>query len=384
VTVNNTLPEAPTRVWPIIRTTLGNGSPEVKRLVRRVAVVWMLMVALQVWDSRDGRGAAGIAEFLSALLAISGLALLGVAGTLQLAMKEAAAREPRPGNAEATRVLLALPAVGVAAAVGLGGAALLMIVRAVLGAELPFAVIAAVVYSSIAILASRMVHQSARTLFEFGASQARAAADLRTAATAARLDALQARMNPHVLFNALNTVASLVRSDPPAAERVVMTLSDVLRQTLERSFDANGTVDDEVAYVRACLALEQERLGGRLRVSWAIDKDVGAWNMPPFVIQPLVENSLRHGPGARLDGGHIRIAVEGHGDTLTVSVEDDGVGFPPRWREGQGLGNLRQRLQAMYGAEASLAIESPPAGGARVTVRMPGRPRQPAPDAAGR
>ena len=94
---------------------------------------------------------------------------------------------------------------------------------------------------------------STKTLFEVAGRQARAAADHRAAATAARLDALHTQINPHVLFNALNTVASLVRSDPPAAERVVETLSDVLRQTIDRPSDTSGTVADEIAYVPGVL-----------------------------------------------------------------------------------------------------------------------------------
>lgn len=364
--------EPPTGIWPIVRTTIARGSPAVKRLVWQVGAFSGLMVALQIWDSRNARGAAGLAEFLSVMFGVCGVALLGVAATLRLAMGEGAQGDGRVPNPGVARVLLALPVVGFAAGAALGGAALLMVLRAVLGTELPLAIVGALVYTVMIVVAGRTVHHSARTLFDFAAEQARAAADQRTAATTARLEVLRARMNPHVLFNALNTVASLVRSNPPAAERVVMTLSDVLRQTLDRS-STEGTVADELDYVRSCLALEAERWGEQLQVSWHIDDRVLDWSMQPFVIQPLVENALRHGLGSRVDGGRVRIEVAGTDDMLSVAVEDDGLGFPPGWRERNGLGNLRQRLQALFGSAASLAVSPASLGGARVTVRLPAR-----------
>jgi hypothetical protein len=331
---------------------------------------WLLMLVLQVWDSRNAEGAAGVAEFLSVLFGITGVGLLGLAHTLHLSMDEAAARTRAARDQPAVaRVLLALPAVGLAAGVALGGATLLMIMRGVVGAELPFAVLGALFYGGLTAVAARTAMRSSRTLFAFAAQQAEVAATLRTAATAARLEALQARMNPHVLFNALNTVATLVRSNPPAAERVVEDLADVLRQTLDRSALTESTVADEVAYVRACLALEAGRWGGALRVSWAVHDDVVTKAIPPFIVQPLVENALRHGLGGRLDGGHIQIAIVPDNDALVVTVDDDGAGFGPHWREGTGLGNLRQRLDALYGDRASLTVETPPRG-ARVRIRI--------------
>jgi signal transduction histidine kinase len=362
----------PESAWPIVRSAIADGSPAIKRLVRRVAVFWVLAVGLQIWDSRNAAGAAGIAEFFSALLGICGIGLLGIAFTLHVSMKEAADR-PHADDAGVARVLLALPTIGFLAGIALGIAALLMVVRAALGAELWFAVLGTVLYAGMTVVAARTVTHSARTLFHVGTVHATRAAEYRSAATAARLDALQARMNPHVLFNALNTVASLVRSNPPAAERVVQTLADVLTQTLERSSDVDSTVAEEIAYVRSCLTLENERWGEHLRVSWSVADEVLAWPMPPFIIQPLVENALRHGLGARIDGGQIRIVVGRAGETLVVSVEDDGAGFPPRWRERNGLGNLRQRLTALYGSDASLTVDTTCARGSRVSVRLPRR-----------
>jgi hypothetical protein len=358
-------------VWEIVRSAIAEGSPAVRRLVRHVVFFWIATVALQIWDSRNATGAAGVAEFFSALLAICGIALLGIGGTLRLSMKEAAARGRTGDEAGVARVLLALPTIGFASGLSLGAATILMIVRGALGVELPFAIAGTLLYAALTVAAARTVTQSAATLFEVGTLHATRAAEYRNAAATARFDALQARMNPHVLFNALNTVASLVRSDPPAAERIVHTLGDVLKQTLDRSSDVNGTVAQEIAYVETCLALEKERWGDHLRVSWSIEDEVRDWRMPPFTIQPLVENALRHGLGARIEGGHIAISIRRHGDALVASVTDDGAGFPQRWREGNGIGALRQRLAALYGDKASIAIERAAGRGASVVVRLP-------------
>jgi signal transduction histidine kinase len=359
------------RLWPIVTSALAGASPPVRRQLRWIAVAWVLMVLLQSWDSRDAHGAAGVAEFLSAVLGATGVALLGLAHTLNLTMQEAAARR-RPDEADAVQhVLLALPAAGFAAGVALGSAALLMGVRAALGAELALAVTGMVAYTVMMVLAARTVNRSALTLFQHASVHAAAAAQARSEAASAQFAALQARMNPHFLFNALNTVASLVRSNPPAAEQVVENLSDVLRQTMERSAAGTGTVEEELAYVRSYLALEQERWQDRLHVDWDVADAARARPLPPLVLQPLVENALRHGLGARMAGGRIRISVRAPAEATVVSVEDDGIGFPPQWREGTGLGNLRQRLRTLYGDDARLQVDSG-SKGASVTVTVPG------------
>lgn len=358
-------------MWPIVRDAFAEASPAIRRQFRWIAAFWVLIVAAHAWDSRDGRGPAGVAEFLSAILGASGVVLLGLAHTLRRTMEEAAARRQSTGEAAALQqVLLALPALGFAAGVMLGAAALLMVLRALLGAELPLAVIGTVAYGAMLVFAAHTVMRSTRTLFMHAAQHAAAAADARSEAAAAQVAALQAQMNPHFLFNALNTVASLVRSDPRAAEQVVENLSDVLRRTLERSSDTAGTVREEVEYVRAYLALEQQRWSERLRVEWSVPDDVLEHPLPPLMLQPLVENALRHGLTARLDGGRLRISIEPTDDAMTLAVEDDGPGFPRGWREGTGLGNLRKRLQTLYGGAACLNVDEGTFG-ARVAVSVP-------------
>jgi signal transduction histidine kinase len=358
-------------MWPIIREAIAGARPEVRRQMRWIVVFWIVMVALQIWDSRNARGAGGVAEFLSALLGASGVALLGFAHMLNLTMQDSPGRRGPSHQEEAVRrVLLALPAIGFGAGVALGGAALLMSLRGMLGAELPFAIAGVVIYGALMLLAARTVMHSAQTLFQHAATHAAAAAQARSEAAAAQLAALQARLNPHFLFNALNTVAALVRSNPPAAERVVENLSDVLRSTIDRSAATTGTVQEELDYVRSYLALEQERWQHRLEVVWDVSDTATLRPLPPLLLQPLVENALRHGLGGRLEGGRVDISVLAKEHVTVLRVDDDGIGFPPAWHEGTGLGNLRQRLQTLYGDRASVETDSR-TDGATVTVTIP-------------
>lgn len=360
-----------TGVWPIVRETFAAAPLALRRQMHIIGVLWLLLIILQVWDSRDGRGPAGVAEFLSALLGATGAALLGIAHILQQTIAHAAQRPRAAGDVEAVqKVLVALPALGFGAGVALGGATMLMLMRVLLGVELLLAAIGLTAYVLLLTLAALTVMRSARTLFHHAEQDAAAAGAARAAASEAQVAALQARMNPHFLFNALNTVAAFVRTNPSAAERVVETLADVLRRTLDRSTESMSTVAAEIAYVRAYLALEQERWGDRLRVEWAIGEDAAGLPLPPLVLQPLVENALRHGLGGRLEGGTIRIAVARDGDAIAMSVEDDGEGFAPGYREHMGLGNLRERLTALYSSRATIAIDPTTTGG-RVVLSVP-------------
>jgi signal transduction histidine kinase len=207
-------------------------------------------------------------------------------------------------------------------------------------------------------LAFRAAVHTSQFLYLYAERQAALAARAREEATEAQLSALQAQMNPHFLFNALNTVASLVRSNPRTAERTVEHLSDVLRRTLVRSSRTSGTVAEEIDYLKAYLAVEQQRFGDRLSVEWSITPDTLRCSLPPLMLQPLVENALRHGLGARLEGGRLSIGVIRNNGHLELTVTDDGAGMPPRVTEGTGLGNLRRRLTTLYGDQARLTLET--------------------------
>jgi hypothetical protein len=211
---------------------------------------------------------------------------------------------------------------------------------------------------------------STRFLYFHAREQAAAAQRAQAEAADARLAALQAQMNPHFLFNALNTIASLVRTDARAAEATTENLAAILRRTLDRSRSTVSTVEDEADYLRAYLAIEQERYGERLSVDWEIDPAALPLRIPPMTLQPLAENALKHGIGGRLEGGRIRISARRMDGVLRLEVEDDGAGFVRGAREGTGLGNLRARLATLYGDRASLQIE-PLSRGTLATVQLP-------------
>ena len=355
----------------ILRESLKDAPLQARRRAMIGLVAWLMLMVGQLFDSSGRSGPAAVAEFLSAVLGSAGGVLLGLATMLQISAERPADRPDAPPDADAfRRMLLALPAIALTATALLSAAVAFMIVRALLGTPLPFVAIITTLFAALLWTAGATVMRATRTLYAHTRAEAEAAASARAEAGEAQLAALQARMNPHFLFNALNTVASLVRTDPAAAERVTENLSGVLRMTLERSVSRMGTVADEIAYVRAYLGLEQERYGERLEVEWDVDARLLEAPLAPLILQPLVENALRHGLGARIRGGTIRIAVQRSRETaLVLTVSDDGVGFPPAPVERTGLGNLRQRLASVYGPRASMQIDrASPGGHVKVTI----------------
>jgi signal transduction histidine kinase len=218
-------------------------------------------------------------------------------------------------------------------------------------------------------LALHGLRVTTRFLYDHAREQAELAARAREEATRSQLAALQAQLNPHFLFNSLNTVASLVRTDPRRAEATVENLARILRRTLDRSAKSAILLSDELDYLRAYLSIEQERYGSRLAVDWNVDPAALGLLVPPMTLQPLVENSLKHGLSKKLEGGHVRIAVSRRNGTLLMQVDDDGPGFARDARDGTGLGNLRQRLATLYGGAASVRVNG--ARGASVTLEIP-------------
>ena len=181
--------------------------------------------------------------------------------------------------------------------------------------------------------------------------------------TSAKLSALQAHLNPHFLFNSLNTIAVLVRGgDNDRATRVVEHLSEVLRQTLSRTRDAEVSLDDELDLVRQYLAVEAARFSDRLRVQVDVSDALLSAAVPSFALQHLVENAVRHGIARRSDAGRIFVTARRTGDAIEITVQDDGAGLAPGTEpaDGHGLENTRERLHTLYGDRASLVVE--PAG----------------------
>ena len=191
-----------------------------------------------------------------------------------------------------------------------------------------------------------------------------------------RLAALQAQLNPHFLFNSLNTIAVLVRdSETAKATKVIEQLSDVLRSTLGRTQGNEVTLDDELTLVRQYLAVEEARFSDRLRPVLDIDPGVLFAAVPRFAIQHLVENALRHGIAKRTEAGRVIVTARRDGEMLEVSVEDDGPGAAPGSIDapGHGLENTRERLRTLYGGQASLTVTAASPRGVVARLRVPYR-----------
>lgn len=173
----------------------------------------------------------------------------------------------------------------------------------------------------------------------------------------ARLRALQSNLNPHFLFNALNGIATLVRDrDAPTASAMIDALSDFLRSTLQRLNSPEIQVAEEVQLIEQYLLIQRFRFGDRLKCSVDVAPETLGALIPTLILQPLVENAVLHGVLPREQGGSVHVSVKRDGNTLVVSVEDDGVGDKDALThtEGLGLGNSRDRLQALYGDSAQL------------------------------
>jgi len=200
-----------------------------------------------------------------------------------------------------------------------------------------------------------------------------AAARLEALATRARLESLRARLNPHFLFNALNTVAALVPDDPRAAERAIERLGDLLRYSLAES-DRPVPLEREWAFTRDYLEMERLRLGDRLRLTTDLDPAALQATVPPLSVQTLVENTVRHAAAPTEGGASIHVGAAVEGDTLKVVVRDDGPGRSPEDLDrspGTGLRNLRERIRGAYGDSGSLAIDTAPGRGFAVVLTIP-------------
>ena len=182
---------------------------------------------------------------------------------------------------------------------------------------------------------------------------------------------LQAQIEPHFLFNTLAHVSALVRSDPPRAEVLLEHLSTFLRSSLSRSREARGTLGEELELVSDYLQIVGIRLGTRLRWSIDADDEILQHGFPIMLLQPIVENAIRHGIEPKRGGGNIRISARRTGRQLLLQVCDDGVGLSPDMRPGVGLDNIRQRLHAHYGTGGRLELRNNPDGGVTVDLELP-------------
>ncbi|MEY2878263.1 MAG: hypothetical protein RLZZ15_643 [Verrucomicrobiota bacterium] len=195
----------------------------------------------------------------------------------------------------------------------------------------------------------------------------------------AKLDALRLQLQPHFLFNTLNAISTLVHRDPRAADELIGDLADLLRLSLLTT-DHEVPLARELELLDRYLAIEQTRLGARLRLVREIDPAATAALVPTFVLQPLAENAIRHGLEPRAAPGTLTIIACVNAGTLTLALADDGVGLASNQensRRGIGLANTEARLQALHGKEATLQLITPATGGLRVEITLPLRTATP-------
>lgn len=198
-----------------------------------------------------------------------------------------------------------------------------------------------------------------------------------TQAEVSELQALQSQIRPHFLFNALNTVTSLIRTKPQRARELLISLGELLRRSLKKP-ETRISLDEEMRYIRSYLEIEKARFGEKLTIDYAIDAP-SATLLPPLTLQPIIENAVKHGIGARLQGGTIRISAVPEGDTVRFEVRDDGIGMSAgtierviQRRNGGdsiGLHNVNERLEYLYGS--GLDIVSIPEQGTTVSFLIP-------------
>jgi two-component system LytT family sensor kinase len=210
-----------------------------------------------------------------------------------------------------------------------------------------------------------------------------AASELRTQLAQAELQALKMQIQPHFLFNALHTIGGLVRTgDSANAVKVVAGLGDLLRRILDEASQQEVSLEHELEFIRNYLTIEQVRFRDRLQVRVDVNPTLLAARVPHLVLQPLVENAVRHGIGQRISAGLVAVEARRSDDRLELIVRDDGPGLDDATRPGIGLSNVRDRLRRMYGLECSVDVANAPEGGvaARITLplRIPAAPGSPA------
>ena len=190
-----------------------------------------------------------------------------------------------------------------------------------------------------------------------------------------QLEVLKAQLHPHFLFNTLHAISTLTYHDAAAANRMVARLSDLLRMTLEQSGTQEVPLRDEMEFLEKYLEIQQTRFEERLRLAVAVEPGTLDALVPSLVLQPLVENAIKHGIAPRREGGRVEVSAVRANGALEIRVRDDGPGLPagrvPEHGSGLGLANTRARLAHLYGDRHRLEVRNHPAGGVEVTLLVP-------------
>jgi two-component system LytT family sensor kinase len=193
----------------------------------------------------------------------------------------------------------------------------------------------------------------------------------------ARFRALQAQLHPHFLFNALNTISAYTETEPRIARQMMARLGELLRRSLDHADQREVPLSEELAFLEHYVAIERLRFEDRLTVDIRVDEEAQCGLVPALLLQPLVENAIRHGINAQMRGGRILISGRRENQRLSLCIEDDGGGLPSGWRledhGGVGLRNTTHRLAELYGAEHEFRIGGAPGCGVRVSITLPYR-----------
>jgi len=213
--------------------------------------------------------------------------------------------------------------------------------------------------------------------YERSTERERRGLELQASLAQARLQALRMQMNPHFLFNTLNSIASLVQEDGKKAEEMITALSELLRLTLRATDRQEVTVREELQFLERYLQIEKTRFGERLLIERDIDPDTLNGLVPILILQPLVENAVKHGIETQIAPGRIRLEIRRAGDQLAFTVTDNGRGPAApangELREGIGLGNTRSRLKELYGDRSQMKIGFGQGAGFTAHIQIPWR-----------
>lgn len=209
------------------------------------------------------------------------------------------------------------------------------------------------------------------------AAEQKQRAELAVVARDAELTSLKAQLRPHFLFNTLNAIYSLIDTKPEEARDMVALLGEMLRATLDRAHDAVVPLRSEVQLTETYLNIEQRRFGDRLRVRIDVPPAAGNYLVPPLILQPLVENAMKHGIAPCPKGGTVQIVASVDGGVLELCVRDTGRGFTDGHDVGRGLDITRRRLRAIYGQQASLSLRNGSPHGGEVHLRIPAATDEP-------
>jgi two-component system, LytTR family, sensor kinase len=368
----------PWRRRATLRTMLGMG--HVRRVDWRVAagaaVLLTILFGLQQWAAQaTARRDLDLPKSMTLQAVTWGAWLL-----LLPLMVRTAARHPLDGRPTARWLLLTI-AEGVAfvlahaAIAGTGRWALGLAVSSQLGTVLTNTVNAGFASNAMRYCGMLAIYQAV-VYHDAVRERDQRAARLELDLAQARLANVEACLRPHFLFNTLNAIAALVCEDPRAAERTIGELSDLLRASLYAEPSREVRLDEELAFTEKYLGLERVRFQDRLRVSFEISAEARCALVPHLLLQPLVENAIRHGIAPLEAGGTIAVAAARRNGILHVTVRDDGVGVhSPAATHGSGIGlrGLRARLAHLYGDDHRLVLRPGPTGGAVVDVELPYR-----------